>query len=114
MTIPTLDNSGLSSAINQSGPETAKDVAEQHWWVALIEFAVHVITGTLIFVVIAAPAVGLDLLLQWLSTIGVGSFILWGLSFAEKAIFGIDLFLFLYYLINASWRFVQGLQWRAR
>lgn len=85
---------------------------EQHWWVSLVEFAVHILTGTGIFLGIAATAVGLDLLLQWLSTFGVSSLILQGLSLSEKALFSADLFLFLYYLANTSWHFVRSMKWR--
>jgi hypothetical protein len=85
--------------------------AEQ-WWVPLVEFAVHIITGTVIFLCIAAPAVGLDLLLKKLSPLGVSGFILWGLSLAEKVLFGLDLFLFLFYLVNTSWHFVRGMRWQ--
>jgi hypothetical protein len=84
----------------------------QHWWVPLIEFAVHILTGTVIFLGIAAPAVGLDLLLKKLSPFGVSGFILWGLLLAEKVLFGLDLFLFLYYLLNTSWHFVRGMRWQ--
>jgi hypothetical protein len=88
-----------------------RHVVEQDWWMSLVEFAVHILTGTVIFLGIAAPAVGIDLLLQWLSTLHVSSFILGGLALAKKALFGADLCLFLIYVVNTSWRFVRSLKW---
>jgi hypothetical protein len=88
-------------------------VEEPHWWVALVEFAVHILTGTGIFLVIAMPAVLLDFFLQWLPTLfRVSDFILFGLILAKKALFIADLVLFLVYLINTGWRFFWGMKWR--
>ena len=88
-------------------------VEEPRWWVPLVEFAVHILTGTGIFLVIATPAVLLDFFLKWLPTLfGVSDFILYGLILAKKALFIADLVLFLVYLINTGWRFFWGMKWR--
>ena len=85
---------------------------KQCWWASLVEFAVHIFVGTLIFALIAILAVGLDILLKLLSTLGVSVLILTGLTVAKLTLFGTDLLLFLIYLVNTSWLFVLNMEWR--
>ncbi len=78
--------------------------SEQVWWHAPWEFLVHVIVGILIFVVIAAPAVGLDFLIAWLENKSVGKLIIYGLKFAEYTLFFVDLALFSWFVVRTAWR----------
>lgn len=78
--------------------------SEQQWWHAPAEFLVHVIVGTLIFVVIAVPAVGLDFLVKWLAGLGVTEIILYGLRFAEYMLFFVDLALFAWFVVRTAWK----------
>jgi hypothetical protein len=87
---------------------------QQHWWMSLIELAVHVFVGTGMFLLICMPAVGLDLLLRWLPSLGVSNFILTGLTIAKLALFGVDLILFLVYMANAGWLFIKKLDWQSQ
>ena len=41
------------------------------WWHPLWEFLIHVLVGTGLFVIIYMPAVGLNLLIQWLASLNV-------------------------------------------
>jgi hypothetical protein len=84
------------------------------WWVPLIEIATHILGGSVLFIVLAVPAVGLDLLLHWLPTLGVSTFILIGLSAVKVGIFGVDLVLFSVYVINTSWHFISHMKWRSK
>lgn len=86
--------------------------AEEPWWKALVEFACHVFVATLIFLLMALPAVGLDFLLQWLESFKINGLILRGLSLVKKAVFVVDLLLFLICLANMSWHFLRSMTWR--
>jgi hypothetical protein len=85
---------------------------ESHWWAYLVDFAVHILTGTGVFFVVALPAVVLDFVLHWLEGFVTSSLILGGLVVSKHALFAVDLALFLIYLINTSWRFIWGMKWR--
>jgi len=79
------------------------------WWFPLWEFLVHVVVGTVIFVVIAAPAVGLNLLVAYLATLSVGWPIILGLEISEYALFVVDIGLYLVFLARTGWRTIQKL-----
>lgn len=78
--------------------------SDQKWWQAPIEFLVHVFVGTLIFVLIAAPAVGLDFLVRGLESKGVSKVIIYGLRFAEYMLFFVDLALFTWFVVRTAWK----------
>jgi hypothetical protein len=73
-------------------------------WIPLLEFLVHVLVGTTLFVGIAIPAVLLNLSVQWLASSGlnVSNLILVGLEVAEYAVFGLDLLLLIVYLLRTT------------
>jgi hypothetical protein len=108
------EESGDAASSGQAGKKPAIETlqVDLHWWVPLIEFACHITAGTGIFLVIATPAVLLDLLLKWLPAFEISDFILYGLTLTKKALFGIDVGLFLVYLLNTSWLFFWGMKWR--
>ena len=59
------------------------DVAkpEENWWVPLWKFLIHVMVGVLFFLLIAMPAIGLSLLVSWLSKLNVSPFVIRDLRF---------------------------------
>lgn len=77
---------------------------EPFWWMGPVEFLGHVVGGLLIFGTIAAAAVLIDVAVQQLAMLGVSSIILKGLTLAEFALFGVDLVLFLIFIIRAAFR----------
>jgi hypothetical protein len=80
------------------------------FWRVPWEFAVHGIVGTLIFAVIAVFAIGIDLAIQhWLEPLGISRVVIVGLEVAEYALFGTDLFLFLWFLWLMLWRTMKEL-----
>lgn len=87
------------------------DVAEskEAYWLPLWEFLIHVLLGTGIFVLLAVPAVGLNLLISWLGTLKVGYWIILGLEIAEYSLFIVDIFLYLMFLWKTTWQIVQKL-----
>lgn len=74
------------------------------WWTPVIEFLVQIVVGTLLFVLIAAPAIGLDYLVTWLEALGVDRPILWGLTGCEYLLFGADVFLFAVFIVRKAWK----------
>ena len=82
----------------------------ERWWAPIVEFAIHVAVGTLIFAVIASAALLLDLWVQSLSTHSIVIRI--GLRVGEYALFVVDLVLFLIFLLRTAWR-TMGKLWKA-
>jgi hypothetical protein len=80
---------------------------EPRWWQAPWEFAVHALVGTLIFALIAAPAVGINLSIHWLESNGVSSPVILALEIGEYALLLADLLLFLMFLWRTSLRAVR-------
>ncbi len=74
------------------------------WWHPLWEFCTHIVVGTGLFLLIAAPAVFLNLLVSWLEIWGVTKPIVIGLVVAEYALFIADIILFLVFVGRAAWR----------
>lgn len=68
------------------------------WWKPVAHFAAHTTIGTVLFGIIAIPAVALNLLVAWLAGLHVGAFIITVLTFLEDAILLIDALLYLVYL----------------
>lgn len=77
------------------------------WWAPILEFLVQVVVGTTLFVLIAAPAIGLDYLVSWLDALGVTRPILWGLMGCEYLLFGADAFLFAVFIVRKAWKGAQ-------
>lgn len=73
-----------------SAPQTS-------WWTALQLF-VEMLTGSALFVLIAAPAVGFALLVNWLDARHIDSVVTMGLRLAEYATFVVDLMLYACFL----------------
>src|SRR5207302_3292722 len=82
---------------------------EPRWWVTPWTFAVHAVVGSLIFAVIASPAVALDLIVRALESQAVNGVILWGLRAAEYANFAADLLLYLVFIWRTTMRTLKKL-----
>jgi len=74
------------------------------WWFPLWEFLTHVVVGTCIFVIIGMPAVGLDILVRWLSGQGINNIVIYGLKIGEYTLFFIGLGLFVIFLVRTAWQ----------
>jgi hypothetical protein len=66
------------------------------------KFLLDIFAATLIFLCIAGLAVGLNLGIHYLESIGVSTYITDGLTFVEVIIFAVDIGLFLIYLTRSS------------
>ena len=69
------------------------------WWSPVVHFGVHVVVGSLIFVLISLPAFGLGLLVQSLALQGTAPYVIQVLTLLEYAIVTIDAMAFLAYLV---------------
>jgi len=78
-------------------------------WVSLWRFAVHIMVASGIFLLVATPAVLLDFLVQWLTSLHVSAVVIVGLQLAEYTLFGVDVFLLIAYAIRTGWRTMKAL-----
>ena len=88
----------------KSQDERRKQDLKGRWWFPLVEFLIHIAVGSLIFLFIFIPAVGLNLLVNWLSTKGISPFVLYSLLFAEYFLIAMDILLFVGFLLKTTWR----------
>jgi hypothetical protein len=69
--------------------------------------------GSALFAVLFAPAVGLDLVVQWLKTFAeVSEFLVWLLTLTKYSIAVIDALLYVIFMLNMAWHFMNELRWR--
>jgi hypothetical protein len=83
---------------------STQNMSEAQFWHAPLEFVVHATVGTLIFGIVAIPAIFLDRALNMLEAHGIGIVIIAGLKMAEYALFGSDLCLFFIFLWRTAKR----------
>jgi hypothetical protein len=81
----------------------------RQWWKPPWQFLVETIVGILIFGVIAAAALAIKLIVRWLSSRGIDSYIIFGLTAAEYALFTTDLVLFGRFLWKTALRIWKDL-----
>ena len=84
-------------------------ISKEGRWLALGEFLLHTLVATAIFILIATPAVGLNLLISWLTSLKVGFWIIYGLTIAEYGLFVADICLYFWFLWRTGIRTVQKL-----
>lgn len=82
---------------------------KKQWYTPLVNFLVHAIMGTLIFLTIGAPAVALSLLVHYLETLHVPGFTIFVLTFLEQAILLIDAIAVVIYVTVAMYRELKEL-----
>ncbi len=65
--------------------------------------------SVIFFLVFATAAVALDLLSQWISSLGVTDFTYYLVSLTAHFILLVDVLLFSIFLLFAAWNFLRGL-----
>jgi len=70
---------------------------------------VRLIYSVIFFLVFATAAVALDLLSQWIRSLGVTDFTFYLVSFTAHFILISDVLLFSVFLLFAAWNFLRGL-----
>lgn len=87
-----------------------QDLGQQHKksiWTPVVHFAAHTLIGSLLFVIVGAPAVGLSMLVHALETAHLDGFTVEVLAFLEHAILLADAGLFLTYLVVTAIKSVK-------
>jgi hypothetical protein len=83
------------------------------WYKAVWALVVEVWAGSVLFAIIFAPAVGLDLGIHWLKTSSnTSDFLLGLLTWTKYTIAVLDAFLYVVFMVNMAWRFVNELRWK--
>lgn len=83
------------------------------WWEALWSLIVEVWVGSILFAILFAPAIILDLGVKWLSkNFEVSEFLMILLTGTKYAIAGLDALLYVCFLANMAWLFFLELRWR--
>lgn len=94
---------------NVHDSRTEPKACEPRCWETPWEFASHAAASLANFLIMAVPAVGLDLLIRSLQTHGVGKVIILYLQTAEYAFLGTDLVLLLAFLWQTIVRTIRRL-----
>ncbi len=91
--------------------EATKELAAEHpWWVPIWEFLVHTVVGTILFLLIAVPAVGLSLLIDAAQAYLYGKqVVVLALTAVEYLILASDLFLFVVFIVRSVGRAIRAL-----
>lgn len=97
-------------------PEHTPD-AQEPAWKAPVDLAVHLLVGIVLFLLVAAPAVGLDFWLHHQVAAqqhagGQVSLTLHILSIVKIGHLCIDVLLYGLYVVNTAQHFIRGLKWR--
>jgi hypothetical protein len=83
------------------------------WWKPVWDLVVEIWVGSLLFAILFTPAVGLDLGVRWLKTSwAVSEFLLGLLTWTKYTIAIIDAILYVGFILNMAWRFMNQLRWR--
>ena len=80
-------------------------------WTPVVHFGAHTLIGSVLFLIVGAPAVGLSMLVHALEAAHVDGFTVLVLSFLEHAILLADAGLFLTYLVVTAIKSVKEI-WR--
>ncbi|NEX63420.1 hypothetical protein [Noviherbaspirillum galbum] len=73
----------------------------EKWWTPIVRFGVHVMVGLVIFLVIAAAAIGLDVLVERLAEFGANKFTVKLLGLLADALLLTDSVCFVAHLLQS-------------
>ncbi|WP_332854629.1 hypothetical protein [Duganella sp. S19_KUP01_CR8] len=62
------------------------------------------------FLILTTTAVSLDLLSQWVKTLGLAEYTYEVIAWSAHSMLALDMLLFFIYLLFAGWEFVRGLR----
>jgi hypothetical protein len=79
------------------------------WFTPIVNFGVHSAVGTLIFLIVALPAVALDIFVRHLKNAGVSNFTISALSILESGIVLFDCIAVALYIGVSTWREFKGM-----
>ena len=83
------------------------------WWKPVWDLVVEVWVGSILFAILFAPAVGLDLAVKSLkATWDVSEFLITLLTWTKYAVAVVDAALYVIFILNMAWRFMNELRWK--
>ncbi len=82
-------------------------MSDKKWYSAVLDFGTHTIVASLIFIVIAIPAIGLSIAVSKLTAIGVSELTVAIISILEYSLLILDSIVFIGYLIIESFKFLK-------
>lgn len=83
------------------------------WWKPVWDLVVEVWVGSFLFAILFTPAVGLDLGVKALKTSWeVSEFLIGLLTWTKYTIAVLDALLYVGFMFNMAWRFINELRWR--
>jgi hypothetical protein len=92
---------------------TAREQQPHTWWKPVWKLVVEVWVGSALFAILFAPAVGLDLAVNWLKTSsGASEFLIGLLTWTKYTIAVLDALLYIGFMLNMAWLFLNELRWR--
>lgn len=82
-------------------------------WQPVWDLVVEVWIGSILFAILFAPAVGLDMLVRWMQARGdVSEFLMLLLQFTKYTVAVLDAMLYVVFILNMAWRFLNELRWK--
>jgi hypothetical protein len=81
--------------------------SSRKWWRPIVHFATHTVVGSVIFVLVALPAYGLNVLVTALGGNGTKGYVLEVLTVLEYVIVTLDAVLVVLYLVYAAAKAVR-------
>jgi hypothetical protein len=82
------------------------------WWKPVWDLVVEVWVGSILFAILFAPAVGLDLAVKSLkSSWDVSEFLITLLTWTKYTVAVLDAALYVIFILNMAWRFINQLRW---
>lgn len=76
----------------------------QSWLTPILHFGAHTFVGSMIFCIIAVPAIGLSFLVHYLEGLQVPAFTLSVLTFLEHVLLIVDATLFVVYIVITAYK----------
>jgi hypothetical protein len=92
---------------NQKQTKNHSQQQKKSIWTPVVHFAAHTFVGSLLFVIVGAPAVGLSMLVHALEAAHLDGFTVEVLAFLEHAILLADAGLFMTYLVVTAIKSVK-------
>ena len=79
------------------------------WYKPIVNFATHAFVGTLVFLIVALPAIGLEHLVHMAEGWGTSSFVISVMVFLERAILVLDAGAVLLYISISTYKEIKDM-----
>jgi predicted membrane channel-forming protein YqfA (hemolysin III family) len=79
------------------------------WYTPILNFATHAIVGTLVFLIVALPAIGLEHLVHMAEGWGTSAFVISVMVFLERAILVLDAGAVLLYILVSTYKEIKDM-----